>query len=218
MPSTALRPIPWVRVSETTQGRSVDRPFQGRKLAIATKHEKESVLGPLLTAALGVSWVVPHGLDTDSLGTFSGEILRNLDPLATARKKCLLAMEITGADLAVASEGSFGPHPTLHFVPAGDEIVMLMDRKQNAEIWVRHITTETNFQARTVRTTSELLAFAEEILFPTHGIIIRRSATDYEMMEKGVMDWQTLSQTFDRIRKEHGSVFVESDMRAMYNQ
>ena len=52
--------------------------FAGRKLVIATKHGKESVLKPLFDKELGVKSELVEGLDTDLLGTFSGEIERTL--------------------------------------------------------------------------------------------------------------------------------------------
>ncbi len=70
--------------------------FSGRKLVIATKHKKEKIIGPLAASRLGVLPVVPAGLDTDQLGTFTGEIERPADPLTTARKKCEMAMALTG--------------------------------------------------------------------------------------------------------------------------
>ena len=95
--------------------------FSGRKLVIATKHKKEQVIAPLLENALGAKCIVPEGFDTDTFGTFSGEKERADDPVITARIKCLKAMELTGATLGVASEGSFGPHPSLFFINADEE-------------------------------------------------------------------------------------------------
>jgi len=62
--------------------------------------------------------VVPAGLDTDGLGTFTGEVERPAPPRETALLKARLAIETTGLPRALASEGSFGPHPALGFVPA----------------------------------------------------------------------------------------------------
>ena len=90
--------------------------FAGRKLVIATKHEKEKVIGPLVENHLAADWFVDPTFDTDFLGTFSGEIERKDDPLTTLKNKCLLAMEAANCDLGIASEGSFGPHPTLFLV------------------------------------------------------------------------------------------------------
>ena len=105
--------------------------FSGRSLLIVTKHEKEAVIAPLLEEALGVTCFVTKDFDTDSLGTFSGEIARKDDALTTLRNKCWEGMKSEGFDLAVATEGSFGNHPTVFFAPANDEFIMLVDKKNN---------------------------------------------------------------------------------------
>ncbi len=105
--------------------------FKNRRLVIATKHEKESVIAPLLEEALGVSCFIIEGFDTDSWGTFSGEVERKQDPIATARQKCLKAMELSNCELGVASEGSFGAHPSLFFTSADDEFLIFIDKKNN---------------------------------------------------------------------------------------
>ena len=119
--------------------------FQDRKLIIVTKHEKEKAIAPFLEKSLGVSCFVNENFDTDILGTFTGEIERELDPIATARQKCLMAMELTNCDLGIASEGSFGPHPTIFFVSADDEFLIFIDKKNNLEIIARELSTATNF-------------------------------------------------------------------------
>ena len=60
--------------------------FEGRKLLIATKHKKEIVIAPILEKELGVTCFVAPDLDTDELGTFTGEVERRDDPFTTARK------------------------------------------------------------------------------------------------------------------------------------
>lgn len=54
----------------------LQHPFQGRDWVIATRHGKEAVLAPILENALGLRITVPPDLDTDVLGTFSGEVPR----------------------------------------------------------------------------------------------------------------------------------------------
>jgi len=191
--------------------------FAGRTLLIATKHEKELVLAPLFEQALGVRCVVPALLDTDVLGTFSGEIERADDPLVTARKKCVMAMEQTGGDLALASEGSFGPHPTMFFTHADDELLLLLDAKNQLEIVVRFLTTETNFNGMEVKTKTELIAFAKAVHFPSHGLILKKAKFEVEEMKKGIKDWETLMQHFHHLMETYQTAFVETDMRAMHN-
>lgn len=94
---------------------------------------------------LGVEICVPTNLDTDLLGTFSGEIDRKNDPLTTLETKCEWAMNLTGADFALASEGSFGAHPAAFFLPANEEHLLLNDKNNNLKIHSRRLSTETNF-------------------------------------------------------------------------
>ena len=191
--------------------------FQHRQLLIATKHRKEQVIAPLLEEALGVTCFVSDAFDTDTLGTFTGEVERVLDPLATAREKCLRAMQQTNCQLAVASEGSFGPHPVYYFVPANEELLLLMDTLHNIEIVVREISTATNFNGRLVATAEELLAFANEVGFPSHALILRKSMHDSAGIYKGIQEETALLHLFEKLRANQASVYVQTDMRAMYN-
>jgi len=125
--------------------------FERRRLIIATKHHKEQVIAPLLEEALGVNCFVDESFDTDTLGTFSGEIEREQDPISTARLKCLKAMELNNCDLGVASEGSFGVHPSIFFASADDEFLIFIDKKNDLEIIARELSTETNFDGKKIR-------------------------------------------------------------------
>lgn len=191
--------------------------FAGRKLVIATMHQKERVLAPLFETALGVQCMVPTEFDTDQWGTFSGEIPRIIDPLSAARIKCLKAMEQTGCTIGVASEGSFGPHPSLFFVHANDELLIFIDQEQGLEIVCRELSTETNFNGKTVETEADLMAFAKQVQFPSHGLIIRSAKDASEGIIKGIVNTASLRLAFQQLQPKYGSVFVETDMRAMYN-
>lgn len=191
--------------------------FEGRYLVIATKHNKEKVIAPILERELGVKCFVPVNLDTDALGTFTGEVERKEDPITTARKKCLLAMELENCDMAIASEGSFGPHPSIFFAQADDEFLLFIDKKNNLEIIVRELSLETNFNGSVITNKKELDDFSEKIKFPSHGLIIRKADTDFSEIEKGITNKNKLIETYDHFAKLYGSVYVETDMRAMYN-
>jgi hypothetical protein len=191
--------------------------FQGRTLLIATKHHKEKVIAPILEQELGTVTKVLEDFDTDELGTFSGEVDRTDDALETARKKCYRAMEIGQGDLVIASEGSFGPHPSMPFVHADDEILLFIDKKNNLEIFTRILTTETNFNASEIRTKAELKEFALQAKFPSHGLIIKKSKHDFSDLKKGITNWKILTDAFDEFVHLNGSAYIETDMRAMYN-
>ncbi|GAB5413674.1 MAG: hypothetical protein Cons2KO_12770 [Congregibacter sp.] len=191
--------------------------FAGRTLVIATKHAKEQVIAPILEADLGLHCVTPDGLDTDLLGTFTGEIERVLNPLDAAREKCKRAMDLVGCDLAVASEGSFGPHPNMPFVPGNEEMLVLVDRHHGLELVVREVSADTNFDSTSLASQSELLGFAEKVGFPDHGLILRRSRDSDEAIHKGIREEQDLLDVFQLLNDQFGDVLVETDMRAMHN-
>lgn len=191
--------------------------FAGRKLVIATKHGKESVLKPLFDEALGVKCEVTTSLDTDLLGTFSGEIDRTLDPISTARRKCELAMDLTGADLALASEGSFGAHPSAFFLPANEEWLLFWDRKNQLEIYARHLSLETNFAGEEIRNLEALVDFAQRVLFPSHGLILRNQKDGFLEIHKGITDQSLLLELGQQLLKTYGTLYAETDMRAHFN-
>jgi hypothetical protein len=191
--------------------------FRNRKLIVATMHSKEKVIAPLLEKAFGVSCFVHEGFDTDTLGTFTGEIERELDPISTARQKCLMAMEASNCDLGIASEGSFGSHPSMFFLSADDEFLILIDKKNNLEITVRELSVDTNFNGSEINNQQELMEFAALIKFPSHGLILRRSKTDNRDVIKGITNLQDLKKAFCVLIGKCSPVFAETDMRAMYN-
>lgn len=191
--------------------------FKGRDLIIATKHEKEKVIAPILEKELGVKCFINPNLDTDRLGTFTGEVDRKDDPITTARNKCLMAMKLTNCDLAVASEGSFGPHPSLYFIPADFEFLLFIDKKNDLEIIVSELSSDTNFNAKEIKTKKELNEFSTNANFPSHGLIIRKSKYDFEDIIKGITNKEQLNNAFNKFITNFDTVYIETDMRAMYN-
>lgn len=191
--------------------------FAQRNAVLATMHRKEQVMKAPLEQRLGLRCTVPEGFDTDRLGTFTGERERQDDALITLRKKCRMAMAQYQFDLGLASEGSFGPHPFIPFVPADEEWVMLIDERNEIELVAREISTKTNYAALDIETEEALLAFAKRAGFPSHGLILRTSKQDYSEQIKGIRDWHTLTASFNYIRRNNGSVYIETDMRAMHN-
>lgn len=191
--------------------------FSKRMIAIATMHDKEKVIAPILKNFLGLDFIVPQNLNTDELGTFSGEVERKDDPISVARQKCKIAMNATQLDLAIASEGSFGPHPSIFFVPADEEILVFRDEKHGIEVIAREVSVNTNFAAETITDGNQLLSFAQRVMFPSHGLILRPSKHQYKPIFKGITDWDTLKSAFEYLKSQFSSVYVETDMRAKFN-
>jgi hypothetical protein len=191
--------------------------FKNRKLLIVTKHKKESVIAPILEKELGVTCYTDEHFDTDQYGTFSGEIERLNDPITTLKNKCLSAMEQNDCDLAIASEGSFGPHPTLFFVNADDEFLIFIDKQNQIEIIVRELSTSTNFSGKEINSKAELLDFAQNIGFPSHGLIIKNNKKQGQIIEKGIVDSIRLNEVYQQFKTDNQPIYVETDMRAMFN-
>ena len=191
--------------------------FEGRNLLIASKHQKERVIAPLIVEALGIKDVIITDFETDTLGTFSGEVSRIDDPISTVRNKCLKAMELSDSDLAIASEGSFGPHPSFFFCAANEEFIIFIDKKNKLEIIERVISTETNFDAKQITSEEELLAFCEKVQFPSHAVILRPAVNDYTQIFKGIQDIHELKEAYKLLVSNYSTVYIETDMRAHKN-
>ena len=191
--------------------------FQGRKLIIATQHQKEKVIAPIIESNFSMLCYTPDDYNTDKFGTFSGELERILNSYDTAKAKCLAAMKEYNCDLGIASEGSFGAHPSIFFANADDEILIFIDLKNELEIVVREISLETNFNAVTINNYEELKDFATKIQFPSHALILKNGEKDFNIIAKGIHEWVDLKDKYEEISSKSTTVYAETDMRAMYN-
>ena len=146
---------------------------QGQKAVLATMHGKERVIAPILNSCFGLDVETCVGLDTDKFGTFSRDIKRLGTSLEAAREKAKAAAELTPmARVAIASEGSFGPSPSLPFVPIGREIVLLLDIDTGFEIVGTDASLDCNFSHITTTKIEDVIRFADTQLFPSHGLIV----------------------------------------------
>jgi hypothetical protein len=191
--------------------------FLNKEILIATQHGKEQVMQPLLEEKLGFKCFINQSFDTDTLGTFSGEMEREDDALQTLRKKCTIAMNENNFKVVIASEGSFGAHPSLFFAPANDELVMFLDKENDLEIIARTLSIETNYNSEEIKLETELLDFARASLFPSHALILQSSLKNAEFLFKGITNEKDLLDSFNKIKEKYSTVFVSTDMRAMFN-
>ncbi|MEO1070551.1 MAG: DUF6671 family protein, partial [Cyanobacteria bacterium J06638_6] len=192
--------------------------FAGRVAVLATMHRKEAAIAPQLEAQLGVTVTVPPGFDTDAFGTFTGDIKRPSDQLTTARLKAAAALRQTGESLAIASEGSFGPHPQIPFVACDRELVLLIDRQHQLEIVGECLSTDTNYHSQVIHSLKEALAFAESVGFPWHGLVIKGGEAD-RILGKGITDADKLLDVVEQALSQSppSTARIETDMRALYN-
>lgn len=199
----------------------VDEPYRGRHATLATLHGKQSAIAPPLWDRLGLAIAVPAGLDTDALGTFTGEIPRPGTIRQTAIQKARLGMDLAASPLGLASEGSYGPHPQLPFIAAGVELLVLVDDERGITI-SEHLIDETPCYDQAVgRDAGALADFLRRIDFPRHALIIRpnQSTADGQPIAKGVRSHERLETAVMEsvAASEDGMAFVQTDMRAHMN-
>lgn len=184
-------------------------------VAIATKHGKEHQLGPPLHQLLG--WrVVRAEVDTDAFGTFSGEVERVGGPLEVALAKARAALEATGADWGMASEGTFGPHPDALFATVGVEHVAAASADGELEVVEVHATLDVVAGSVTVADLGALDAVAGRLGFPTHALVVRSSGAALPIA-KGIVDRTELDRVVRTAIAASGSATVEVDLRAHAN-
>lgn len=191
----------------------MDNFFSSDRVLLATMHGKEVAIAPVLERRTGWKVEIAPGLDTDRFGTFSGEVAREGSAVEAARKKARAAFDKTGATLVLASEGSFGPHPAIPFVASDYELLLLMDFVHNIEIQASVISVATNYAQKTVTEWTDLEEFARSSSFPEHRLILKSKDT----MVKGIGSWSDLNAHFSNLKREQEELWVETDMRAMYN-
>lgn len=193
--------------------------FVDRLAILATMHRKETVIASILERELGVTVSVPAAFDTDRFGTFTRDIKRPANQIDTAILKAKAALELTGETLAIASEGSFVPHPTLPYLPCNREIIVLVDQQNDLQLVGEAVSIETNFNHATITNLEAAQAFAQQVQFPSHGLIVMPdSETVYSSnIVKGITNETDLINTINQMLEEYGQAHIETDMRAMYN-
>ncbi len=193
--------------------------FAHRVAVLATMHGKEAAIAPLLQAELNLKTIVPADFNTDAFGTFTREIKRTGDQLTAARFKAEAAMQLVGETLGLASEGSFGPHPAIPYLPCNRELVILLDATHDLEIVGYDFSTDTNYRQQVVNSLAAALAFAQQIGFPSHALVAMPTADSPEpaAIVKGIVTESELREAVTPWLQRQGSVYLETDMRAMLN-
>jgi hypothetical protein len=194
-------------------------------VALASKHGKQRALARPLRVGLGLELQVPPGLDTDVLGTFSGEVERSGTAEDTCRRKAELGLRASGCSLAIASEGSFGPHPQVPWLSCGEEILVFLDARRDLLIQERRLALRTNLDQRLVRGPQELADWPARVGFPAHALIVRPHQPTAAAAEQGCGVAKGLQQEAELaaaieaavVHSRDGRARVETDMRADRN-
>jgi len=191
--------------------------FSGKELHIVSKHQKHLYLQPALSAKTGLICKPFTEIDTDLLGTFSGEVDRTLPPLDCAREKCRQAAAYIKDGYLLASEGSFGPHPALGFIAAGEEWLVFYDVAEKKELVVRDVTLDTCFRGEKITDEATCIAFLESIGFPEQKVILKSTQQQPQQVYKDLTTVSTVVEKVKELLQAFGTCYIETDMRAMNN-
>ena len=201
---------------------SAPRPYERTEAVLATKHGKEQVIAPLLERALGLRVAATTNVDTDRFGTFSRDVERTGSQIDAARAKIAAAFAAApDVHVALASEGSFGPHPYIPFLPLAREIVVLSDRASGLELIGHHASPTTNFSHAVVSDVAAAFAFADRAQFPGHCLIVLGCSDGQpapaRALIKDIRSPADFTNAVERVIGMYGTAFVETDMRAHRN-
>ncbi|MBI5175139.1 MAG: hypothetical protein HY986_19785 [Candidatus Melainabacteria bacterium] len=208
--------------------------YHQRLAALTSKHEKARAMALPFSAGLGLKLACAEEIDTDRLGTFTGEVERRGSPRETVAAKARLGMEALGLPLGLASEGSFGPHPVLLFVPGTEELMVFIDDELGIEVCERLVSTETNYASVSAASIDNLQGFLRQVKFPSHALIVRAnrpqsvaSAGESAALNqngagkilKGLRSIEQLEKAIQQCQaqSEDGLALVQTDMRAHMN-
>lgn len=196
----------------------MEPPYHNTPAALGTMHGKERVIAPVLEE-VGIVLVVPPQFDTDRFGTFTRERARAGTQREAARKKAHAAMEVTGCEVGIASEGSFGAHPSVPLLTSGLELVLLIDKKRGIELAGHHRTSRVPLQSGYARGREEARALATAMGFPHTGVIVRVSKEGKRGIYKDLLDWEAFDRCVATLlgRWFRSRVFIEPDLRAHRN-
>lgn len=184
--------------------------YGGLTAALATQHGKERVIAPVFEAVTGLRVQVPPGIDTDTLGTFTGEVPRLGTMRDIARQKARRGMVASGLPFGIASEGSFGPHPVIPFLAVGQELMIFIDDMHGIEVVEEAASEVTNFAALELGPEADVDGFLRRIGFPRHAVVLRCGET----VIKGIDSRERLQTLLPHARP---GARLETDMRAHVN-
>ena len=190
--------------------------FENKKVIIATKHGKEKIFKKVLQNTLKGEYFAPNDFDTDQFGSFSGEIERTKSAKETVKQKCLAAIKKYNLDFALASEGSFGNHPLYYFTAYNEEWVVLIDLKNELEIYGVNRTTDVCYEKKIIGNWDELNQFLIQIDFPKQNVIVKSKDEEGEIICKNAQNYQELNRNILKSKVKF-PLCIETDLRAMHN-
>jgi len=183
-------------------------------------HAKERAVAPPFRRLLDAEVVVTPRLDTDELGTFTGEVPHPDALVETCLIKAELVFRSLDVDCALASEGSYGPIDSVPLVPSGVEVMAFLDRTRGVKIVETLPTHRTNWRLLRFKADDPNIAKAVKAIgFPRYGVFVLCSSDMAHPVKTGLdtLDNVVAAMNREARRSDDGMAVLIADMRAHRN-
>lgn len=180
-------------------------------LLLSSKHHKDQLLAPLF-AEFGHNLIENKGFDTDQFGTFCGTTPRKEGPKVCLKEKCVAGLAFAGKKQGLASEGSFGPHPSFPLLSLNEEWLLYLDLENDIEIYGQSTTMETCFAQLTFKQKAQLEIFLSTCNFGSQGLVFKDLQNE-KIIVKGIQEQDHLADLI----KTYPYWQIETDLRAHMN-
>lgn len=172
-------------------------------VAFLTKHQKGDIIQPVLQT-IGLKIIETSAFDTDTLGTFSGDVERTLSPKDAALYKAKKAVELTGSVWGLGSEGSFGGGPYPGVMNWNEEILCLYN-SHNGNALFASASGPSLVEKASINSQSALAALTKK--FPNQLWMLEEQGE----IIKG-LDYQAITQRL----AQQDTLLLKPDLRAMH--
>jgi ribosomal protein S27AE len=193
--------------------------FEGKMALMATMHQKEKWIGPVLEKGLGLTIKPIPSFDSDALGTFAGDVERPGNQWETALFKLDGARELMpDSDLFIVSEGAFFPHPEMPFVTRNLELLVLKDFRENVTVRARNIENGFPLWESEIRQWADILPKLENRNFDEEGLILKAKSGDIWLVYKDFDRVEDVRKAYEEFKKTGLPVaLLGPDLRAHRN-
>ncbi len=181
-------------------------------------HGKERAIAAPLRRGAGLQVVVPDGLNTDSLGTFTGDVARAGTMEDAARAKARMGMAVSGLPLGLASEGAYGPQPQMPLLAHGLEVLIFVDDLRGIEVIERITDPRPTYAQIETYSAQGAAPLLRAIRFP-HTAVTISLAPRAAPIARGVADAMRFAAAMDTVSRmsRSGIAYLQTDMRAHVN-
>ena len=188
-------------------------PYFKKQVALATLHGKAKAIAPEFQEILGMK-VDEYSVNTDLLGTFTGDIERVGTPKEVVIKKAKLAIAESKYQFGLASEGSIGTDPYIPFINSDIELMAFVDTEHDFTLVESLRSTEIFASSKVVRKSDDLDEFLLKADFPNHKLIVKSADTPPSFLVKGIGHLSELNEVLAKGFLEFSELVIESDLRA----